>query len=295
MGNKSSFEAAEQFWPDRADDGHPIENTALKCTAREAKADCFEGTKIDKNVLSSKIDKKMYFHEQVHLGNCIDVIEVAGRGTKFMKSINFPTVIVKLRTGNLKKSTMYYVILEIESKEYKHKVVPALMFSNPHCHGKTKLAELLPLSFEKCSKSIVRPKPMMARKRYRNIFRKGLSYKVISLIPGRGFCHSWNKYDTRKTCLRNMLTRLLEKDIDQMLLLLAKEMFPFNRTIAPCNCMQKILTASQITFRPTSAVDRGREENLAVDPNEYDGELNLKGSVYHLNELAEYISISPII
>jgi len=299
MGNKPSFEAKEQFWPDPADDGNPIESTALKCAARKANAaDYFKAGKIDKNVLSSKIDRKMHFHEQVHLGNCIDEVEVAGRGTKFMKSINFPTVIVKLRKGNLKKSTMYYVILEIETEEYKHKVVPAIMFSNPHCHGKTKLAELLPLSFKKCSNCIIRPTPMMARKRYRNIIRKGLSYKVISLIPGRGFHglreHSWNKYDIRETCLRNVFRRLLEKDINQMLLLLAKEIFPFKRTIAPHNCMQKILTASQITFRPRT-VDIGKEKNLPVDPNEYNGELYFKGSVYPLNELAEYTSISQII
>jgi len=250
-----------------------------------------------------------------------------------MKSINFPTIIVKLRTGNLKKSTMYYVILEIETEE----VVPAIMFSNPHCHRKTKLAELLPLSFEKISKSIVRSTAMMGKKRCRNVIHKGLSYKVISLIPGRGIHghreYSWNKYDIRNTDLRNVLIRRLEKDINQMSILLAKEIFPFQGTIAPHNSMQKNLTLRQKTFGPTWTVEREKEENLhdrgsvrskvstnkvvckpfngctfqiplnAVNPNEHNGELYIhfsggslsRTSVDHLNELAKYNCFSDII
>jgi len=117
------------------------------------------------------------------VANCNDILEVVGKGTKLMKSINYPTVIVQLQMESLKKSAMYYVILEIETKGYKHKL-PALMFSNPYAHRRTKRAELLPLCFVKCSKSGTRLVPMMSRKRYRYANRRGFSFKMISVSYG---------------------------------------------------------------------------------------------------------------
>jgi len=247
-----------------------------------------------------------------------------------MKSIHYPTVIVKLHTGNLKKSTLYYAILEIETEEYKHRV-PALMFSNPFAHRKTKLAELLPLSFVKCSKSRIFLAPMMARKRYRNVIRRGFSFKIISLIPGGDLDgprdSSWNRYDIRITALRNHIRKMLEKDINQMAFLLQKVILPSAGIIARRNCLQKYAVPSQITLSPKWTMGTGKEENLqvigpskrlkfttnevvslefngcnlqkSVDPNEQNRCLKeariSKSSINQLNELAEHKCVSNII
>jgi len=191
MEKTKSFEVPEPLWTEPNKNRILNERTVLKCATWKANASNFEGQRIDKDVLSGTKDKTMQFlarelYAQVLSGNCVDILDVVGKGTKLMKSIKFPTVIVKLRTLNLKKSTMYYVVLEIETEGSRHKV-PALMFSNPHDPRKTKLAELLPLSHVKCPRSIIRLTPMMDRKRYRYIIRRGFSFKVISLIPGRAF------------------------------------------------------------------------------------------------------------
>jgi len=44
-----------------------------------------------------------------------NVFQVISKGTKLMKSLNFPTVIVKSLTGNLDKSMVYIVILEVRA------------------------------------------------------------------------------------------------------------------------------------------------------------------------------------
>jgi len=247
-----------------------------------------------------------------------------------MKSIHYPTVIVKLQNGNLKKSMLYYAILEIETEEYKHQL-PAVMFSNPYAHRKTKLAELLPLCFVKSSKSTICLAPMMARKRYRCVIRRGFSFKIKSLIPVRAFDgqreNSWNKYDIRITALRNQLRKVLEKDINQMALLLGKVMLASAGIIASHRCLQKYATNSQITFSPTWTEGTGKEENLqdkgpskrskfstnevvpkefnwctfqnSVDQNEWNG--YFKGSslstysINQLSDLAGYKCVSDII
>jgi len=176
MDKTQSFEGAEQSSTELWWDRNPTESSASNCDSEKAKAGSFgyfDSGKIDKNLLSKGIERKTNvldskLHTQFQLGNCNDIIEVLGKGTKLMKSINYPTVIIKLQRGNLEKSTMYYVILEIETEKYKH-TVPALMFTNPYAHRKTKLAELLPLSIVKCSKSTICLASMMARKRYRYV------------------------------------------------------------------------------------------------------------------------------
>jgi len=169
MYKTQSFEGAKQSGTELREDRNPTESSASKGASEEAKAGYFDCEKVDKNVLSTRKEGKTNvsegkLHRQFLLGNCNNIFEVLGKGTKLMKSMNYPTVIVKLQKGNLKKSTLYYAILKIETEEYDHRV-PAIIFSNPYAHRKTKFAELLPLSFVKSSKSTICLAPMMVRKR----------------------------------------------------------------------------------------------------------------------------------
>jgi len=317
---------------------NPTESSTSKCASEKAKVGCFgyfDCGKVDKNVLSTRIERKTNVSEGklnrwILLGNCNDILEVLGKGTKLMKSLNYPTIIGKLQTGNLWKSTMYHAILEIETKEYKHKV-PAVMFSNPYATGKTKLAEVLPLSFVKSVKSSICLAPMMARNRYQSVIRRGFYFKIISLIPGGAFDgpreNPWNMYDIRITALRNQLRKFLEKDVNQMALLLGKVMLPRADFIACRRCLQKYATPGQITFSSTWIKGTGKEENPQgkgrskrskfstnemvpkefnsfhfqnfVDPNEQNQ--NLEGgsistcSIYQLNGHAENEYVSDII
>jgi len=250
MHKTQSFECAEKSNIELNWDQNPTESSALNCASQKAKdsSGYWESGKVDKNVNLTRIERKTNVSDgkrnrQIPLGNLNNIFEVLGKGTKLMKLINYPTVIVKLQTGNLQKSTLYYAILEIETEEYKH-TVPAVMFANPYAHRKTKLAELLPLSFVKCSKkSTICLAPMMARKRYRCVIRRGFSFKIISLIPGGGFNgpreNSWNTYDIRITALRNQLRKTLEKDINQIAFLLAEALLPSTGIITRPSCLRK--------------------------------------------------------
>lgn len=145
-------------------------------------------------------------------------IQVVRKGTKFMKSLNYPTVLIKLLTGNLEKSTVHYLILEFETGELTGEV-PAVIFSCPYAHRKTKYAELLPLLGEK-SKSSGTFEPMLRSKIYKRAFRIGNSFKVKALIPKRAFNGSaeypWNRYDLRNKESHNRVLRFLDLDINQM-------------------------------------------------------------------------------
>lgn len=156
--------------------------------------------------------------KEVFLKNDNHWIEVVGKGTKFMKTLHFPTVIVKLLKGNLEKSKIHYIMLELETGELTGDI-PAVMFSSPYAHGKTKFAELLPLSGQK-SKSAASLKPLLRSKIYRRVFRTGNSFKVKSLIPGRVFDGSakyeWNMYDLRNTESYNRVIGLIHMDISAM-------------------------------------------------------------------------------
>jgi len=145
-----------------------------------------------------------------------------------MKSIDFPTVIVKFLNGNFDKSMIYYVILEPDEGESTWKI-PSLLFSNPYAHKKTSFAELLPLYFSKFSNSVILS-PMLLRQRFRRLFRRGCTFKVKSFILGRTFDSAggnwWKMYDLRKKEIRNMLKGFIEQDIKEMSLLMTKILIP---------------------------------------------------------------------
>jgi len=73
----------------------------------------FEGPKIDKSKkFHSKAEREMpliksKFQEEALLNKDVEAFEVFSKGTKFMKSINFSTVIIKLQAQTLYKSMVY--------------------------------------------------------------------------------------------------------------------------------------------------------------------------------------------
>jgi len=158
----------------------------------------------------------------------IDIFEVVAKGTRFMKSLNLPTVIVKLRKVNLKKSMIYYVIVEPSTEECRWQI-PCVMFSNPYAHTATRFSELLPLNFFKCPNS-VNLSPMLVRKRYRRIFRRGSTFNIQWFQAGRAFdCSggkSWKMFDVRKEQIRKLLQGFVEEDISKISLLLTKMINP---------------------------------------------------------------------
>merc|ERR1719233_950821 len=124
-------------------------------------------------------------------------------------------------------------MLELEIDEYKRKL-PAVMFSSPYAHRKTRFAELLPLGLMKNTTSFYLT-PILHRKRFRRVFRKGCCFKINSLIPGRAIDGnlegSWSRYDFSKKSMRGLAMELLELDISQMSLHIFKTVIPLKNRI----------------------------------------------------------------
>jgi len=190
--------------------------------------DYLDGRKIDKSKSSKKVEKKILqencnlrqdlMNEQEH------VFEVIAYGTRLMKSMDFPTMIVKLRKGYMSKSTIYWVILQLETDEHKMRI-PSLVFSKPDGHTITQVAELLPLYFLKCSNSVTLS-PMLRRKRFKRIFRRESSFKIQWLLSAKVFDGPggipWRMYDIRNKSIRNLLKEWIEQDMYKMSLLMCK-------------------------------------------------------------------------
>jgi len=231
----------EQLYSDR----HSIKSVLPKDSVSAADAGCFE----DRNVVNNLISWDKIWQE-VMLETGMDFFQVVGKGTKFMNSINLPTVIVKFLKRDLDKSMVYYVIGESEKEGNRWKV-PALMFSNPYAHKKTRYAELLPLCFTKCSRSVCLA-PMLRRKRYRRVFRRGSFFKVKTIQRGRAFDssreNSWNMYDIRYKVMRNVLRDFIELDIGQWSLHLSNK--PLKRRTKRCKCFRKCVCGQTVERSP---------------------------------------------
>merc|ERR1719233_1266440 len=76
----------------------------------------------------------------------VEKVEVVGEGTRLMKKVKLPTVLVRVSNGDLEKSRLYYVLLESEEEGLPTKIVPAIMLSDPLATWRTHFAELFPLS-----------------------------------------------------------------------------------------------------------------------------------------------------
>jgi len=170
---------------------HPNpEDITLKDSSCPEDIGCLQVGKVNKSKnLGSRADKNIqplkYQLQQVVVKKDVKFFEVFAKGTKFMKSIDYPTVIVKFLNGKIDKSMIYHVILEPDAGESTWKI-PSLLFSNPYAHKKTSYAELLPLYFSKISTSVILS-PMLLRKRFRRLFLSGCTFKVKTFIAGRTF------------------------------------------------------------------------------------------------------------
>jgi len=153
--------------------------------------------------------------------NDVVALEVVRDGTKLMKTIKMPTVIVKFRNRDLQKSKIYYATLWVDTAEYLGEF-PAILFSSRYHSERTEYCELLPLIFGK-SKQIpdrYSLKPMLRSKGWKRIFNKGCSFKVTALKGGRlvdwlNEC-PWNIYDVRIKELRSLLRSFIHRDIREM-------------------------------------------------------------------------------
>jgi len=190
------------------------------CSWRAVSAE-HEDEKMNKELpttLGKKIDVTRT--KPLELKRTKDIIEVLGKGTKLMKSMNFPTVIVKLLASKLDKGKVYYVMLEVDTAELIGEI-PALMFSYPCAHKKTSFAEMLPMGVIRDSKSSF-VTPILQRKRYRRVFSKSCFFKIKSLIAGREIAgcggNLWNRYDLTQRTMKNFIKEVIEMDLREMAL-----------------------------------------------------------------------------
>jgi len=186
-----------------------------------------------------------------------DALEVICKGTKLMKTINFPTVIVKHLAGTLDKSKVYYINLEVTTENFTWEL-PAIMFSSPYARKKTRFAELLPFGLMKISKSFCLT-PILQRKHFRRLFHSGFTFKIKSLIPGRAFdvCREncWNRYDLRETNMQSLPTEIIEFDIKQMSLHIFKTIWPLKHRAKHSKGLRRSNTSEQRKLRSLGRVN----------------------------------------
>lgn len=186
--------------------------TRVPCPKFEqAKENFFQSATITRSKIVSKALRQ----------NDAVAVEVVSDGTKLMKTIKMPTVIVKFPNGVLQNSKVYYAKLWVDTAEYLGEI-PAILFSSRHHFESTEYCELLPLIFGK-SKQIpdrYSLKPMLRTKDWKRIFNKGCLFKVTALKNGRLVNWSdecpWNIYDIRVRELRSLLRSFISRDIREM-------------------------------------------------------------------------------
>merc|ERR1719233_887668 len=172
---------------------------------------------------------------------------------------------------------VYYVIVESETEGNPWKV-PAVMFSNPYAHKETRYAELLPLSLVKCSKSVCL-KPMLQRKSWRRVFRRGFFLKVQTLLKGRAFDssreNSWNMYDIRYKVMQNVLREFIGRDISQFSLYFTNEVMPLNPINTRCEGFRKGLRRQTVQRSPGILNHEEKETTLKTSDH--------KPSIFRMN------------
>jgi len=208
----------------------------------------YEDEKMNKK-LSPKLRTKMdrTSTKPLELKRPNDVLEIIGKGTKCMKSMNFPTVIVKLLVSKLDKGRVYYAILELDNDELTGEI-SALMFSHPCAHKNTSFAEILPMGVVKNSKSIF-VTPILQRKRYRRMFSKSSSFKIKTLIAGRETASSggylWNRYDLTQKSMQELIREVIELDIRRMSLHLMNRILPLKHRTKKSKHLRSIKASAQ--------------------------------------------------
>jgi len=162
-------------------------------------------------------------------------IEVIGEGTKLMKSIRFPTVTIKTRMTNLQSSTVFYVTLDLDSKEFLGKI-PALLFTSPYCSSRqTGIAELLPLHVIRSRQNpeFIALTPMLTSSSYKMLFRKGCSFLINSLERGRALHSSeddpWNVFCPRIKEVEERIADIIYDHIRQIPEAISRKLKPLKR------------------------------------------------------------------
>jgi len=190
--------------------------------------------------------KKSFKLDGNELKKIEDVFEVVGKGTTLMNIMNFPTVIVKHITGSFEKSRVYHVILQVRTEAFTGSI-PALLFSSPYAHRRTRFGELLPLGFMKNTNSVYLT-PLLLRKRFKRVFRKGCSLKIKVFVPGRvldDLGYSWNRYDLSRPAMQNLLKEFIELDIRRMFSFIFHKFLPAKHRIRNSKLMQRNKTSLQ--------------------------------------------------
>jgi len=146
-------------------------------------------------------------------------LEVTGEGTKLMKSLQLDTVLIRLRSGDLKHSTVYHALLELQFVRHTMRFI-AILFSDPSSPGRTQFAELLPLSVEFDCKGRFYIVPTLSRATYKKLFYPGCLVKVLAIGSGRSINSSetlpWKQWKPRLSARRSIITDILAKDILEM-------------------------------------------------------------------------------
>jgi len=168
-----------------------------------------------------KNDRSLNWDESEKNGVIADKVEVIGEGTKLMKSLQLPTVLIRVRSGDLVKSSVYHVLLEDESGNFPIKKLAGIMFSDPlTATSRTQFAELLPLSVQADGRGGYNIKPLLSREHYKQLFINCCSFKLLALKEGRCTKDSdslpWNQWKPSFPEKRNLITEILHKDIREM-------------------------------------------------------------------------------
>jgi len=173
-------------------------------------------------------------------------VEVIRQGTKLMKTISIPTVIVVIRQ-KLKSSTLYYIILEPESGKHFGEII-CMMLSSPRSNAKScQTAELLPLKAGVLT-------PMLLNKRYNSVFNEGCTFKVKAIMQGRRidpYKRKWKHYSINKNEIHELLRGLLYLDAKAVPKWMVKGLIPLRR--------------AAVVSR-TLAEDMFREQNSLTSP-----------------------------
>lgn len=147
-------------------------------------------------------------------------LEVLGNGTRLMRSINFPTVIIQMRNKKLNKSMVYYVILKSTAGRYIGDIA-GLLFANPFGSKDDQRAELLPLHTVSTRKrsGTFKIAPLLLLAHSRCLFEEGCIFEVKALECGRRSNENfrlWKDYDHENIEIHDRLCRLMCLDISRI-------------------------------------------------------------------------------
>jgi len=243
------------------------------------------------NVAKSTMEYELLANDSMSL-------ELLREGSKFMKSIKLPTVITRVKNYNLQPSTVYYVTLKTESEEFVGQI-PALMFSNNYSSDKrTDLAELLPLRVTRREWSeFLSLGPMLRRARYKRMFGKGCSFKIIALSIIRVLDSSvecpWKLWKLNIVEMQKVVTDIIYEDIFQIPKNILKTLEPLKckETFKkPRSLSEKKKSVSQILSKETRISKISRESKLS----DYCSDLEFTGlAVRGGSSFAEWFKTIP--